>query len=92
MTPAQITELEAIWQQELETRAGPWEAALALVQHVQRRRSRRKAPTISIEEVKKIAHETYAQVAPSNIAIGSEYRAGALDLRDEILARLKKIR
>ena len=51
-----------------------------------------KTPTITIEEAEKLVREAYAHHAPSDLSVGSEYRAGALDLRDGILSRLRALR
>lgn len=91
MTPRQITELEAIWECEIGARKSPWEAALACVEHIQKRK-RKKAPAITIEEAEKLVQEAYSHHAPSDLSVGSEYRAGALDLRDGILSRLRALR
>lgn len=46
---------------------------------------------IAIDEVETLIAEIYGQIAPQDVTVGPDYRAGALDFRDAILARLKKL-
>ena len=66
MTPAQITELEAVWEREIATRKSPWEAALACAEHAQTKRrhtTKRKVLKERLAQIFQIMREEYPEDA-----------------------------